>query len=262
MRASAAVNTTSSRACEVASQFPHTVWRANQMGSCQHTVISSRYGVLDEALPNGGWPRSTLIELLLQQPGIGEMRLLRPTLEVIARSRRIALVQPPHLPQIAAWNEWGLPPERLLWIKAKRSADALWSAEQILRNGSCGALVFWQSHVRTETLRRLHLAAQGSDTLFWMLRPLASVRDSSPAQLRLGLRPAQAGIAINIVKRRGPQHDESIYLQLDAKPPASPIAVPAPVSNAASTPSVAHHASVDRRASAAIADRNFSPALV
>lgn len=237
---------------QIVSQFPHALWRANQMGSYQHSVTSSRYGVLDEALPNGGWPRSALIELLVQQPGIGEMRLLRPTLKAIARNRRIALVQPPHLPQIAAWNEWGLSPEQLLWVKTKRSADALWSAEQILRNGSCGALVFWQSHIRSESLRRLHLAAQGSDTLFWMLRPLANVRDSSPAPLRLALRPAQAGVSIDIVKRRGPQHDESIYLRLDDMSSAS-------INTVSTEPS---HASLDRSPSPAIAARSLSPVLV
>jgi protein ImuA len=185
------------------------------MGSYQAAVIASGHAMLDRELPNGGWPSASLTELLLQQAGIGEMQLLRPALDAIASKRQIALLQPPHLPQIAAWASWNLPPERLLWIKTARSADALWSAEQILRNGSCGALLFWQAQVRPESLRRLHLAAHGSEIAFWMMRPLASAQDASPAPLRLALRPAQGGIEIGIVKRRGPHRDASLYLPLD-----------------------------------------------
>ena len=58
----------------------------------------SGYPQLDELLPGGGWPRRGLIELLLQQNGIGEMRLLLPALQRFS-GQRIALLQPPHLPQ-------------------------------------------------------------------------------------------------------------------------------------------------------------------
>ncbi len=197
-----------------AAALPAAVWRASQMASCQAAVVASGHAALDRELPDGGWPVSGLIELLAQQPGIGEMRLLRPALTAIAQERRIALLQPPHAPQAAAWSGWGLPAERLLWIRAERTADALWSAEQILRNGSCGALLFWQRQIRPEALRRLHLAAQAADTVFWLLRPLAGAQDASPAPLRLGLRPARAGIAVDIVKRRGPQCAKRLFIQL------------------------------------------------
>jgi protein ImuA len=220
------------------------------MGSHQSAVVPTGYSVLDRELPNGGWPSASLIELLLPQPGIGEMRLLRPAFEALARKRRIALLQPPHPPQIAAWTAWGLPADCLLWVKTTRSADALWSAEQILRNGSCGALLFWQSQMRSESLRRLHLAAQGSEILFWMMRPASSAQEASPAPLRLALRAAPGGIDIDIVKRRGPQRDEPLHLALNDLPAISP-----------SFPS-SHHALMDRRAPAAALARNNPAALV
>ena len=187
------------------------VWRAGQMGSARSPVTSTGYAALDRELPNQGWPQGGLIELLLQQGGIGEMRLLKPVLQSLGQ-RRIALLQPPHLPQIAAWCEWGLPPERLLWIRAKRHADVLWSAEQVLRNGSCGALLFWQDTLRHESLRRLQLAAQSSDMLCWLLRPLASATEASPAPLRIALRPLAGGVQIDVLKRRGPPSAAPIHL--------------------------------------------------
>jgi protein ImuA len=229
--------------------MPHALWRANQMACGRSVVTSSGQTALDQELPDGGWPASSLIELLVQQPGIGEMQLLRPALAAIAAKRRIALVQPPHVPQVASWCGWGLPHDSLLWIKTARNADALWSAEQILRNGSCGALLIWQTHIRGEALRRLHLAAQSAQTMLWMMRPLADAQDASPAPLRLALRPACCALEITLVKRRGPPRDLPLILPLADMPGAPP------------TPAN-HHAPVDRLAPAAIASRKLPAALV
>lgn len=237
-----------------AASLSHAVWRATQMAAGRADIVASGHAALDTELPDGGWPKSALIELLPQQCGIGEMRLLRPALASIAQGRRIALVQPPHAPQIAAWAGWGLPAERLLWVKAERTADALWSVEQILRNGSCGALLFWQTHIRPEALRRLHLAAQAGDAVFWLLRPLAGAQDASPAPLRLTLRPARAGIGIQIVKRRGPVHEGSLFIPIGLPAMAMPF-TPSPERSS-------HHAPVDRHAPAAIASRSTASALV
>jgi protein ImuA len=239
----------------LAEQMPHALWRADQTLSYQAATVSSGYLPMDDALPGRGWPSSALIELLSQQAGIGEMQLLHPALQTIAAKRHIVLVQPPHLPQIAAWTNWGLPAERLLWVKAKSTADALWSAEQVLRNGGngcCGALLFWQAQVRPESLRRLHLAAQDTDMLFWMIRPLASAQDASPSPLRLGLRPAANGIRIDIIKQRGARREEPLFLSLQNQ------------TSVTLNPSISssYHALLDRPASPATRTRNLPATLV
>jgi protein ImuA len=237
-----------SGAASVAAALPD-VWRADQLASCRTSTVATGHALLDRELPDGGWPSRTLIELLPQQPGIGEMRLLLPALRRLG-ARRIALVQPPHLPQAAAWAGDDFPTGHLLWVKSTRSADALWAAEQILRNGTCGALVFWQTHVRQESLRRLHLAAQGSDMVLWMIRPLAAAAEASPAPLRLALRPTAGGICVDLVKRRGPRRDTPLILPLEQLP--------------AGLPSFTEfdHALVDRRSSAAVTAGSLPPALV
>jgi protein ImuA len=106
----------------------------------------------------------------------------------------------------------------LIQLRASKTADALWSAEQILKTGSCSALIVWQNHARTESLRRLHLAAQASQTLFLMVRPLASAADSSPATLRLGVRPAGDGIVVDVIKRKGPTRAEQLSITLQPSP--------------------------------------------
>ncbi|MCW2311808.1 hypothetical protein [Rhodoferax antarcticus] len=48
-----------------------------------------------------------------------------------------------------------------------------------------GAVLLWLVPVRSEHLRRLHLAAQAHAKLLWVMRPVAALDESSPAVLRL-----------------------------------------------------------------------------
>jgi protein ImuA len=155
------------------------------------------------------------------------MRLIAPALAKLA-DRRVVFLTPPHAPQALALAALGIPPDSAIWLRADRTADALWAAEQVLKSGSCGALLFWpgqgstssarMQHVRADSLRRLHLAAQGGETLFFNIRPLAAEVDASPAPLRLSVRPAPGGINIGFVKRQGPQRDEPLFLPLSVGP--------------------------------------------
>lgn len=225
------------------------IWRADQIASYQAAALSSGFASLDRELPGGGWPSGGLIELLVQQHGIGEMGLLLPALSAVAR-QPIALIQPPYQPQAAAWAMDDFPVQRLLWVCSGRAADACWAAEQILRNGSCGALLAWQSQVRTEVLRRLHLAAQASSTFFWLIRPLACAQEPSPAPVRLGLSPAAGGINLSFLKRRGPPRDGHLFIPLVD----IPVLYPASVSTL--------HANLDRHPPAVASARGTTPALV
>ncbi|MES2257968.1 MAG: translesion DNA synthesis-associated protein ImuA [Pseudomonadota bacterium] len=229
--------------------FLPDVWRASELARSRGVSCPTGHAALDAELPDKGWPRSTMIELLLQQSGIGEIHLLRATLAQLSRRHRIAIVQPPYLPNSAActFMEFNCP--NLLWIRAPRTADALWSTEQILRNGSCGAVLLWQSQIRGEALRRLNLAAQGTETFFWLLRPLAAAADASPAPLRLALRPSAGGVSVQVVKRRGPHHEAPLFIAL-AQMPARHNFLDK------------HHAVLAQRTSAPVADRVHQAALV
>ena len=219
-----------------------SLWRASQLAHSTTRCVDTGHPILSNQLPGGGWPTGMLTELLLQQAGVGELRLLRPALMQVAK-RRIVLLQPPHAPQALALAALGLAPSQLVWVRSSRVTDALWAAEQILRSGSCGALLFWAAHARGESLRRLHLAAQSGDTLLFLMRPLAAAQDASPAPLRLSLRPAAGGIELGFVKRRGPQRDAPLFLPL--------------------TPSLLQrHATLDRPQPAPAPARSVLPELV
>jgi protein ImuA len=221
-----------------------SLWRATQLARGGRRTLDTGYPALSTELPGGGWPIGALVDLLVQVPGVGEMRLLRPALSSLG-DRPIALVQPPHIPDGLGLDYIGLSLDTLLHVKAPKSADAFWSAEQILRAGTCGALILWAQHAQASSLRRLHLAAQSSETLFIMVRPLASAQDSSPALLRLALRPSADGLMVDIVKRRGPTRAEPLSIPLQ----------PTPVL-------FSRHARLSRRPLAEVAARSLSTEVV
>lgn len=231
-------------------QYIHpALWRGNQLSRHLDRCVETGHAALSAELPGGGWPLGALIEILPHQPGIGEIRLLRPALRGLEKRRGIALVQPPFVPHAACYATWQLDPQQLLWIAPRCAADALWATEQILKNGSCAAVLCWQPAIRPESLRRLHLAAQGSDTLFFMLRPASAACNASPAPLRIALDATSAGVTLRIVKRRGPAFNRPLVLALDAVAPTFPPLFP--------------HAPLDRRAPApAMAGRPAAPAAL
>ncbi|MEX3815738.1 translesion DNA synthesis-associated protein ImuA [Paraburkholderia sp. BR13439] len=200
-----------------AEEIHPSLWRASQLARGRERVVETGYPALSAELPGGGWPVGALVDLLVQQAGVGELRLLRPALSA-AGERPVVFVQPPHTPDGLGLSYIGLSIGQVLRVKAQKTADALWSAEQILRARSCSALIFWTQYAQASSLRRLHLAAQSSETLFVMVRPLAAAQDSSPALLRLALRPSADGLTVDIVKRRGPSRAEPLSIPLQPTP--------------------------------------------
>lgn len=205
-----------------------SLWLASQLARGGARGIASGFEALDAELPERGWPPGVLIELLLPQDGIGELRLLRPVLarpptsdEHRTRAQRIVLLQAPHPINAPGWAQMGVEAARLLQLQAAHAADACWAAEQVLRADSCQVLLMWQPRLRKgdhDLLRRLHGAAQAGQTLFFMLRPLSCAREPSPAPLRLTLKSARDGLEIGFLKRRGPLREQSLFLPLLPSP--------------------------------------------
>lgn len=190
------------------------LWRGTQLAQAGRPTLSTGFESLDAELPGHGWPMGALIELMPRQAGIGELFLLQPALAGLDAGRSVILLCPPYTPQFHCWVNWGLENRRLLWVAPKTPSDTLWAAETILRHNACGALLCWAAMPRAALLRRLHLAAQQSDTLFVLMRPPAALQQASAAVLRLLLQPLPQGIEVHIKKRQGPQASRPVSLSL------------------------------------------------
>ena len=167
----------------------HTVWRGAASPG-EAPGVPTGFPLLDRELPGGGWPAGGLTELLGERQGIGELQLVLPALAALTgQGRRVAWIAPPHLPYAPALAAAGIDLTQLVVVRAPGRRDALWAAEQVLRAGSCRALLAWLPVARYPELRRLAVAAA----------------EPSPACLRLVLEPGPDGqaLAVRILKRRG-----------------------------------------------------------
>ncbi len=91
-------------------------------------------------------------------------------------------------------------------MRSHSTAQQLWSAEQALRSGVCGAVLAWPTRVHPRRLRRLQLAAESGGAWALLFRREASPGDGSPASLRLRVAPAAPAansLAVEVLKCRG-----------------------------------------------------------
>jgi len=169
------------------------VWRGRQAQVRPSGLQPTGHALLDQRLPDGGWPAAALSELLLASPGCGELQLLWPSLaRLTAEGGRVVLVAPPFIPYAPAWQAAGVDLRWLVQVDAAQ-AYALWAAEQCLRSGSCAAVLCWPERADDRALRRLQVAAETGQALAFACRPQQAANNPSPAALRIAIdtRPAQ-----------------------------------------------------------------------
>jgi len=193
------------------------IWRGDDLAQVAVPSVATGYAALDRELPGGGWPAGALTELLHEREGIGELRLVAPALARLSEAGRwVAWIAPPHLPYAPALAAAGIKLSRLLVIGKTSPRDSLWAAEQALRAGSCGAVLFWPSDLDQRSLRRLQLAAEAGGALGLLYRPLRVAEQASPAALRMALEPQEQELSIRILKRRGGAATSSFRLHCAA----------------------------------------------
>lgn len=197
---------------------PGLVWQADRLAQPAGAGIATGFPALDAQLPGGGWPRDALTELLVDTPGIGEIGLLVPALRTLPAKRWIVWVAPPHLPYAPALEAAGVPLGQLLLVEPANHAETLWSIRQALLSGGSSMVLAWLTRADNAALRRLQLAAETSATPLFLFRPSSAARQPSPAVLRLGLSAQDHGLAVNILKRRGPGLATPVRLSLPQRP--------------------------------------------
>ncbi|HEX3846668.1 MAG TPA: translesion DNA synthesis-associated protein ImuA [Steroidobacteraceae bacterium] len=188
------------------------VWKLKDASAAPaRPVWSTGRRSLDARLPGGGWPSSSLIEVLLDDNGLGEIQLFLPALVECQRglpsSRAeipwIVWIAPPHEPYAPALAEHGLELGRLLIVRPGSATEALWAAEQALSSGVCAAVFLWLKGSDDRWLRRLKLAAEAGGALGVLFRPGRHRFESSPASLRLLMTGNEGESHLDLIKVQG-----------------------------------------------------------
>ena len=181
-----------------------TLWHAGRSAAIAADGEPTGHDALDALLPQGGWPRRSLTELLLPADGVGELALLLPTLARMTQAgSTVAVIAPPYVPYAPAWQAAGVDLS-LLEIVDAAPRDALWAFEQCLRSGACAAVLGWPVQADGPALRRLQVAADSGECLGFALRDRRHAAKPSAAALRLeAVSDAQGGSTWQVRKCRG-----------------------------------------------------------
>ena len=188
------------------------LWRASQLDCEFRQGTPTGYALLDQHLPGAGWPTAGVAEILHDQQGIGELRLLTPALAYLSQQQRRwqLWVSPPYLPYAPALVQAGINPAAVLVVRPTTVNDSLWAMEQALASQSCSAVLAWPGNIQEKQVRRLQLASKAGHCLGVLFRPAAAAQQASPAELRLQLRGLRAmplressALEVRVLKRRG-----------------------------------------------------------
>jgi hypothetical protein len=169
-------------------------------------VWSTGRSALDARLPGGGWPTASLVEVLLETTGLGEIQLFLPALVASQRTGEapwLVWIAPPHEPYAPALAQQGIELSRLLVVRPASATEALWAAEQALSSGVCAAVLLWLQGTDDRWLRRLKLAAKAGGSLGVLFRPERHRFESSPASLRVLLTQGEHATQLDLVKVQG-----------------------------------------------------------
>ena len=189
------------------------VWRLKDASAAPtRPVWSTGCSSLDARLPGGGWPTASLIEVLLDDTGLGEVQLFLPAL--VECQRRVSegggggapwlvWIAPPHEPYAPALAQQGIELERFLVVQPASATEALWAAEQALGSGVCAAVFLWLKGTDDRWLRRLKLAAEAGGALGVLFRPERHRFESSPASLRLLMTQGAHEARLDLLKVQG-----------------------------------------------------------
>jgi cell division inhibitor SulA/protein ImuA len=193
-------------AAKIARLLEHpAIWRGRS--AARRSGLSSGYAALDEYLPDKGWPRSGLIEILVSRFGSGELTLLMPALAALTRAataRWCVWVAPPLVPFAPALASCGVILDRVAVVGGARP---LWAFEQSLGSGACDAVLGWVRRPKPHDIRRLQLAAERGRTLGVLFRPRRAAQEASAAVLRLAVEPLAGGVRLTLIKGRSTRRD-------------------------------------------------------
>lgn len=155
-----------------------------------------------------------LTEVLHDGVGLGEVSFLAGALARATGDRLLAWINPPHLPYAPALAQAGLALEKCLVVRPANREDGLWAAEQALKSGTCGAVLFWAERCVEDYawLRRLQMSAEAGRAMAVLYRSSSAERHATPAHLRVVLTREEGVLKVRIPKRRGPPLAQPVTL--------------------------------------------------
>ena len=167
-------------------------------------VVSSGIDVIDQLLPNGGWPIAGLVEIVVEHEHMDAVSLLMPLLAQLGQQERwIAIVTPPCQSRSRLFSDPAINPDRMLQVNPHPGRSALWTVESMLHSGNCSTVLAWPGCATELMGRRLQKAATIGRALGILFQPASRAVKTSGADVRLKVEESDSGQAIYLLDQFG-----------------------------------------------------------
>jgi protein ImuA len=188
---------TASRLCHLNASDPAAA-------RCNSRVLPSGIVGLDALLPDAGWPKGGVVEIIVPDMLADATDLLLPALRRLScQGRTIALVTPPFAARAGVFTDPEINASHLLQVNPHRGRSALWTVESLLETGACSAVLAWPG-CDTELMgKRLHKAAEQGRGLCVLFRYESLATRRSGVGLRLRVEMNETGRALYRVNAAG-----------------------------------------------------------
>ncbi len=176
----------------------------NRATRCASRILPTGISVLDDMLPDGGWPRAGVVEVTETADHACAMELFMPALARVTRQGRgLALVAPPYPARKRIFTDTGVNPVRVVQVNPHPGRSALWTVESLLQSGDYGVVMAWPG-CDTELMdKRLQKAAMLGRVLCVLFRPPCRSTAVSSSNLRIVVDADEDGRALYLLNGRG-----------------------------------------------------------
>jgi protein ImuA len=144
---------------------------------------------IDRVLPGGGLPRGCLHELCGAPDRAAAAGFAAALLGRLSRHGHTVWIGPRDDLFASGLSAQGLPPERLIVVRAGTRDDRLWAFEEALRSPGLAAVLAEVDRLTLTQSRRLQLAAEAKGVSAFLLRPPAACAAPSAAVTRWRISP-------------------------------------------------------------------------
>lgn len=181
------------------------LWKASEQHVEYQTTglagLDTGFIELNQLLRSGGWPRSSLIEIQVDEWGQGELQILLPMMAALSQQKKqLAWIAPPYTPYAPALHAAGVDLDYLLIIEQSEAADIAWAAEKCLRHAAAALVIFCLPLADARHIRRLQVAADTGGNIGVLLH-CGPVRQT-PIPLRLKTHYVEQGLCVEVLKSR------------------------------------------------------------
>lgn len=187
-----------------AGKLHHRNASENRATRCASRILPTGIGVLDDMLPDGGWPRAGVVEVTETADHACAMELFMPALARVTRQGRgLALVAPPYPARKRIFTDTGVNPVRVVQVNPHPGRSALWTVESLLQSADYGVVMAWPG-CDTELMdKRLQKAAMQGRVLCVLFRPPCRSMAVSSSNLRIVVDADEDGRALYLLNGRG-----------------------------------------------------------